>query len=91
MLINMDYHGRGGMVQYLPPENIAWSKIKLGDYKRLDLRLEFGNDTSSWILDIQNVAGFENDAYYYFDAYLDKNLLEKQLGTIPVLSYKRVF
>ena len=89
--MNMAYHGRGGMVQYFPPETFAWSKRKLGDYKRLDLRLEFGNDKSSWILDIQNVAGFENEAYYYFDAYLDRTLLEKQLGTIPVLSYKRVF
>lgn len=91
LLMNMAYHGRGGMVQYFPPETFAWSKRKLGDYKRLDLRLEFGNDKSSWILDIQNVAGFENEAYYYFDAYLDRTLLEKQLGTIPVLSYKRVF
>ena len=39
-------------------------------------------------LDIQNISNKENDAYFYFDPVTDKIQLEKQLGIIPVLSFR---
>lgn len=87
---NMAFHARGGAVQYIF-ENEALRLIRLGDYKRLDLRLQYGNEKHIWTLDIQNIAGFTNPAYLYYDALLDREFTENQLGMIPLLSYKRVF
>lgn len=92
LLFNIAYHQRGGSVFYsYDPEQSEFSYTRLSDYRRLDLRLQYNYRNSEWVLDIQNLTGFSNDAYYYFDAFLQMNRLESQLGTIPILSYKRVF
>ena len=63
-------------------------------YQRLDFRIIYtkqksGNKkTHRWSLDIQNVLNRENDGFRYYDALLNKTLIQKQLGLVPVLSYR---
>lgn len=68
---------------------------RLTDYTRLDLRLNYiiGTGTSKQVLslDIQNVMSRQNDAYFYYDPLLGKVILKKQLGIIPILSYRRLW
>lgn len=68
---------------------------RLSDYWRWDLRLNYiiqGNGNKQVIsLDIQNVTGRQNDAYHYYDPLADEVLLKKQLGLIPILSYRVVW
>ncbi len=64
-------------------------------YHRLDLRVYLKNNhqrfTSLFSFDIQNVLNRQNQAYAYYDPFLDKIVEEKQLGLIPNLSYRIVF
>ena len=64
---------------------------RLNTYQRLDLRISYikkGKWKNVISLDIQNVMNRQNDAYYYFDPLLDKVQLQKQLGLIPILSWR---
>ena len=59
-------------------------------YKRIDLSASRVISTSKfrwrYSLDIQNVIGFRNVAYHYFEPVTSEILEKEQLGIIPVLS-----
>lgn len=63
-------------------------------YQRLDFRVVYNKQKSGgrkkhrWSLDIQNLLNRENDGFRYYDALLDKTMIQKQLGLVPVLSYR---
>lgn len=64
-------------------------------YVRLDTRLYFKWNTAgrnnTFSLDIQNASNQENAGFFYYD-HLQKQILEKkQLGIIPILSYRVEF
>lgn len=64
---------------------------RLGDYQRVDLRISFvkkGKWKNVISLDIQNVLNRQNDAYNYFDPLTKEVKLQKQLGLIPILSWR---
>ncbi len=66
---------------------------RLKTYQRLDLRISYikkGKWKNVISLDIQNVMNRQNDAFYYFDPLLDEVQLQKQLGLIPILSWRVV-
>ena len=68
---------------------------KLRDVSRLNLRLYWRKNRykKSYMLslDIQNVLNNENDAFNYYDTFLDEIVLKKQLGIIPILSWRMEF
>lgn len=68
---------------------------KLDDYFRIDLRLYRKwnriKRNSMLSLDIQNVMNRENAQYNYFDTVQGKVLLKKQLGLIPILTWRWEF
>ncbi len=65
---------------------------RMDDYFRTDIRLSFRKDkpgyTRTLAIDIQNVTNRENEAYAYFDFYLNQVVTKRQLGIIPVLVYR---
>ncbi|MCB0522815.1 MAG: TonB-dependent receptor [Saprospiraceae bacterium] len=69
--------------------------LKQEDYYRLDLRLYLKwNKTgrnSTLSLDLQNVTGRKNAQYSYYDSVQDKVLVKRQLGLIPILSWRMAF
>ena len=62
------------------------------DYLRFDLRVVWkryhGNRTTSFALDLQNVANIENFAYQYYDSFTRQWEVQNQLGLIPILAYR---
>ncbi len=68
---------------------------KLDDYFRIDLRLyKKWNKTgknSMLSLDIQNITSRKNAQYHYYDSVQDKVLLKRQLGLIPILTWRGEF
>lgn len=69
---------------------------KLGNYFRPDLRISWRKNkphsTRTLSLDIQNVANYTgNEAYHYYDTYLQENKTKYQLGMYPVLAYRIEF
>ncbi len=75
-------------------QTISYSQ-QLDDYFRIDLRLyKKWNKTgrnSMLSLDIQNMTGRENAQYHYYDSVQDKVLLKRQLGLIPILTWRGEF
>lgn len=72
--------------------------VELSDYHRLDLRISYvkkksGNQSFKSVisLDIQNLYGKENDAFNYYDPVTEQIELQRQLGTLPVISYRLEF
>jgi len=63
---------------------------RLDDYKRVDLSIvrtiSFAKIRWRYSLDVQNVLGFSNAAWRYYDPYLKAVADQEQLGLIPVLS-----
>lgn len=63
---------------------------QLPHYKRVDASVSrtIANTKIRWryALDIQNVAGFSNVAYHYYDPFIQSIQSQEQLGIIPVLS-----
>lgn len=63
---------------------------RLDDYKRVDLSIvrtiAYAKIRWRYSLDIQNVFGFSNTAWRYYDPYLKAVAGTPQLGLIPVLS-----
>lgn len=68
--------------------------IRLRRYSRLDLRLSLISQKKKYrsviSLDIQNVLNKENDSYHYYDPLLESVQLQKQLGMIPIISWRVV-
>jgi len=76
----------------------SFFEVKQSAYHRLDLRISYvkkkskNNKYKSVIsMDIQNLYGRQNDAYNYYDPFTEEIELQKQLGTLPVLSYRLEF
>lgn len=69
---------------------------KLPYYFRGDLRINYhfrknANRFKSFLsLDIQNFTNRQNASYYFYDFFQEKELLDTQLGIIPVLSWRVV-
>ena len=73
-------------------------EVGLNAYHRMDLRISYVKKKSNKAkyksvisLDIQNLYGRENDAFNYYDPLTDQVELQKQLGTLPVISYRLEF
>jgi hypothetical protein len=84
------------VLNYLAPQNFANGFVNSnGTYFRPDLRLYKTKvrtkTTTTLALDIQNVAGIENQANVYYDVFLGRPNERLQLGLIPVLSYRIVW
>jgi len=99
--ISTSFHGRGGETQMIvsDSESYDWGyteynqtappQVQLSDYFRTDLRIYYKPSKRSTIsLDIQNVTNRENDAYYYYEPLTGESTLKKQLGMIPILSWR---
>ena len=69
--------------------------VFLKDVFRINLRLYWKTNkakkSSILSLDIQNLTNNENEAFRFYDILLDEISLQKQLGIIPVLSYRVEF
>ncbi len=101
LFISFATHFRGGA--YVPNVDSEKSMIsrrtvytsnftQLSDYFRLDTRVNYTfKKKNQIILDIQNLTNKLNDGYYSFDQNRQQVVLEKQLGLIPVISYRREF
>ncbi len=96
LLINVAFHHRGGAYENQPFFREVYQE-QLSDYYRVDTRVAYRwGDKNELSLDIQNLTSRQNDAYYSGDFDMQEvgpiiNLeLEKQLGIIPILSYKRL-
>ncbi|MEO1715405.1 MAG: TonB-dependent receptor, partial [Bacteroidota bacterium] len=70
----------GGLTEQLP----AYFRVDA----RLIYRWEKPNRTSSLFLDIQNASNQQNTAFFYYDPEQDVILEQRQLGLIPILSYR---
>jgi hypothetical protein len=68
---------------------------QLPDYFRTDFQFVYRVNrhrySSEWRLDIQNITNHRNAAYYYYDALTESIGLKKQIGFIPLLSYRIEF
>jgi len=63
--------------------------LQLEEYFRSDLRIYYKPSKRSTIsLDIQNVTGRENAAYYFYEPLTQQSTLKRQLGLIPILSWR---
>ncbi len=75
-------------------ESEAFS-LKQADFFKLDLRFYWKNNkpkySSTLSLDIQNASNQDNVAYSYFDPQQGEVIIKKQLGLIPILSYRIEF
>ena len=69
--------------------------FKYDDYFRIDMRAYIkrakrkGSESIS--LDIQNLTNRKNQAFNYYDYFLQKVVRQNQLGLIPMLNYRREF
>lgn len=89
-IVNIAWHNRGGTNEYFYQTNSdSFTSSQLENFSRIDMRLQWGNNKSLWVLDIQNMTGRINDAFNFYDPLLDEYVSENQLGLIPILSYKR--
>lgn len=95
------YHYRGGERQYLvsPAQSYEWGytnyaladglSAQLSSYQRADFRIYYKPSPRSTIsLDVQNVTNRQNDAYIYYEPETSASTLRKQLGMIPILSWR---
>jgi len=101
LFVSSAIHFRGGA--YVPRVNIDESQtrnrtiyssnfVKLNNYFRIDTRLNYSfKKKNQLILDIQNLTNKRNDGFYNYDHGIEEEFLEKQLGLIPVMSYRREF
>lgn len=89
-LINIAGHFRGGTYE----NNLQLPEVfqdQLSGYWRIDARILYQwKEKNEITLDIQNVSNRLNDAFYYFEPLTNQIEKETQLGTIPILSYKRI-
>lgn len=94
--INTERSREIGRTVYL--DNTMAFDISQRAYHRVDLRISYVKKKSNKSkyksvisLDIQNLYGRENDAYHYYDPLTDRVELQKQLGMLPVISYRLEF
>lgn len=104
IILSVSNHLRGGLrEQMLNTSSIDHPTLynyntpfdqKFKPYHRLDFRIVYSKSKNGsklshrWSLDIQNLLNHENDAFRYYDPLLKGVFLQKQLGMIPVLSYR---
>lgn len=85
---------RGGNWQHIP-NKFTYISGQVGNYIRSDLNVYVKRNRKNWSstlqLDIQNVTNRENEQYYYFDSFTQKQTPQYQLGLLPNLSYKVSF
>ncbi|HFA52069.1 MAG TPA: TonB-dependent receptor [Bacteroidetes bacterium] len=71
------------------------NEMKLKKYFRADGRIYWKwnkpKHSSTLSIDIQNLSGTKNEAYLYFDVFLQQVRAKKQLGLIPLVSYRLEF
>lgn len=76
-------------------DNSKTNSIRLPDYFRVDFGANYRRNKKkyAWMLslDIQNVINRENVAYRSYDRYAHAIVYKRNLGIIPVLSYKVEF
>lgn len=76
-------------------DNSKTNSIRLPDYFRIDFGANYRRNKKkyAWMLslDIQNVINRENVAYRSYDRYAHAIVYKRNLGIIPVLSYKVEF
>lgn len=69
--------------------------LKQPDYYRLDLRVylqwQKRKSSSTLYLDIQNATNAQNTAFSYYDTQQRAIVVKRQLGIIPILSYRVEF
>ncbi len=102
--INLKFNAFGGLREpmiNIDESQSAWTTIynyldgfndKLNASLRVDLRLSWrrskGRRSGLLSLDIQNLLNIKNEAFTYYDPYLQTVAIQHQLGIIPILSYK---
>jgi len=80
--------------QIISPSALTVIPPQLNHYMRMDLRIQYvkeGYRNSSWALDIQNVLNRQNEAFIYYDSFLDSRQTSYHLGLIPILTYRVEF
>lgn len=69
--------------------------VQSPSFHRIDLQIQLrtdkGKTTRTWMLDIQNVTNSLNPVFDYYNQYSQKIEFAKQLGLLPVISYKVEF
>jgi len=69
--------------------------VKNPDYFRPDLRVYFKRSRTKFSrtlsVDLQNVAGYKNVAFSYYDTYQKKVITKYQMGLVPMLNYRIEF
>jgi hypothetical protein len=69
--------------------------VQMKDYFRPDLRIYWKKSRPGFsrtlAIDLQNVSSTKNEAYRYYDTIERKVVIQKQLGLIPVVSYRWEF
>jgi hypothetical protein len=69
--------------------------IKQDDYFRVDFsiyrKVERKKYTSTLSLDIQNVFNQKNEAFRFYDSFLDRVVQRQQLGLLPIINYRVQF
>jgi hypothetical protein len=68
---------------------------KLPHYFRADIQLHYRRHrpglTSEWRLDIQNTTNHRNAAYYFYNTESNRVQLKRQIGLLPIMSYRIEF
>ena len=71
------------------------NKNKLNNYFRYDMRIYWKwnkpNRSTTLSIDIQNLFGRKNEAFQFYDQVQRRTITKKQLGFIPLLSYRVEF
>jgi hypothetical protein len=87
--IDLEKSGEEGRTVYL------WEHAfeqKLPEYFRADFQLVYKKNNPrhsiEWRLDIQNFSDHRNALYYYFDRDANAIGLKKQIGFLPLLSFR---
>ncbi len=87
--IDVDKSREQGFTVYDPTDPFS---VRLADYARVDLRLYLRRNrhgrNSLLSLDLQNLTGRRNAQFRYFDPVLDRVILKRQLGLIPILTWR---
>lgn len=69
--------------------------VKMKDYFRPDLRIYWKKSRAKFsrtlAIDLQNVSSTKNEAFRYYDTVERKVVVQKQLGLIPVISWRWEF
>jgi hypothetical protein len=68
---------------------------QMPDYFRADFQLVYRLNrlrySMEWRIDVQNLTNHRNPAYYYYDPQAESIRLKKQIGLLPLISYRMEF